>query len=185
MTPERRCLLPRGSIRSSASRSARCGIVRRWRCRPGCAARALDGGVGGRRAGCRVRSSSPLLACRSCWDASGRSCAECAACRGSSDRRPGHSACACCARERSAVRGSPRLMTGSPAGSSGTGGARHGRRRSRGRRMVVVSGAVVGRRIPDRVPVSRAGSDGGSSAGRTGRCGAGSIRSDRRSTIAC
>ena len=183
MTRERGCSLPLRSIRFSASRSALCGIVRRWRCRPACAARALEGGVGLRRAGCRARSSSRLLACRSCWAASARCCAGCAVFRGSSGRLPDRSACACCAPGRSVARWSARLTSGSPAASSGKGDARHARGHSQDRPMVVVSVAVAGRLIPDRVLASRVGSDGASLAGRTGRRGVVSTRPRRRSTI--
>ena len=62
-----------------------CGpCARRWR--------------GVQPAGCRLRSSLRSRACGLCSDASGRCCAGCAACRGSSVRRPGRSGCACCAR---------------------------------------------------------------------------------------
>jgi hypothetical protein len=165
--------------------AALCGIVSRSRCRRVCAARALGGGVGRRRPGCRVRSSSPRRGCRSRWVASGRCCAGCVACRDSSGPRAVRSGCACRAPRRSVARWCPRLTSGSPARSHGRADAHHGRRPSPERPTVAVIGAVAGQRIPDRAPASRAGFGGGSWASRTGWCGAASTRCEPRSTIAC
>ena len=108
--PSGRCSRRRASIRSSGSRSARCGIARGWRRRlVSCAVRVPVDGAACNQGGCHLRSSLRPRGCGSCSDASARCCAGSAVSRGSSGRRADRWGFACRARSHSDAPGSRRL----------------------------------------------------------------------------